>query len=149
MKNILAILIIACCLAACGHGGGSSKSSTPSAAALSGPTIINVNVSPVNLRFSGGTVQVDCTVLDNRGVASVDVEAAGPAGTQLFSMSATGDDYNAGVILAANESIYEEAAVYTLIIKATDTDNNKYNSSSFTVTVQAMKRPPDPPAVIP
>ncbi len=147
MKYISLSLLI--CLCACGGGSGGSSFSKKSAAATSPPSISDISITPINLRFTGGNVQVDCTVTDNRGVVSVDVDVAGPSGSQVFAMTASGDDYSATVPVSANENIYEENAIYTFVIKATDTDNNKFNSTSFTVTVQAMKRPPDPPAVIP
>lgn len=134
-------------LAACGGGGSSSSDDSPDPAEISAPVIMSSSVSPTNLRFVGGNVAVNATVIDNRSVDSVSVDVAGPSGSSSHPMTAAGDDYSANISLSLNDDIYEGEDTYTFVIKATDSDGNKSSGLSATVTVQAMKRPPDPPLI--
>ena len=123
--------------------GGSSTPSTP--AESQDPVLSSINISPLNLHFTGGAITVSADATDNVGVSSVVVNVTGASNQQVNLTNSSGDTYDGVVNLTANESLVNEDAVYTFQIVASDAAANQDSSANFTITVKSMLRPPDPP----
>ena len=147
VKTVL-LLSMALLLTSCGGGGGSSSSSssTPVKTDFTNPVISGINITPLNLHFTGGNITVLATVTDDEEVGSVRVIVSGAA-SQNIPMTQVVDDYNVVVTLPKNENLTEIAAEYSLLIRATDKAGNSRDSASFNLTVKAIKRPPLPPLI--
>lgn len=140
--RILILLVIVYLSTSCigGGGGGGSGSSNKKA-----PDITGITISPLQVRFSGGDITVDASVTDNDGVSSVVIEVAGTVNQNVAASNSSGDNYTAVVSLPANEDLFEIENDFTLTIRATDAKGNIKRTLPYTVTVEAMRRPPAPP----
>lgn len=104
------------------------------------PRISNVKVAPRVLGPSGGVVQVQAEVRDNRGVASVSARFRPAADVSdifvVLSPTKSPNQYVGTATLPANEA--PTAAVYTVSITATDTAENSHTEGAGRVTVRGL-----------
>ena len=139
-------LIVFCACGGGGGGGSSSNDAGPVQTDFTNPVISGINITPLNLHFTGGNISVAATVTDDEEVASVRVIVSG-AGSQNIPMTKVVDDYNLVLSLPKNESLTEVDAEYSLLIRAQDAAGNSVDSASFDLTVKSIKRPPLPPLI--
>jgi hypothetical protein len=138
-----ACLVLASVVAAinvgCGGGGGGGQNpptdTTP-------PTITNTNVtSPLD--FNGGTVTISARVTDAGGVAAVTALIIKPD-TKTEVVQMIGSTNYAGTFNAP-ANLGSSAAVYRVIISATDTSGNSASAPEIQFTVSPPDVPPPPP----
>jgi len=106
------------------------------------PSIANCSVSPGTLPFSGGTVQVQASVTDNEGVASVvaRILRGGVLIDTVTLTAGTPPSYSAN--FAALPNLTGAAQEYTIELVATDTTGNSRSVECGTYTVEVDTVPP-------
>ena len=133
---LMVVPLLALTLAGC--GGGGDKTVSP-------PAVTAPSVTPTELRFTGGAVNVSATVTAEAGVAQVVAAVAGPAGTQNVLLALSGAQYAGTFNAPANAQT--AAAAYTVTVTATDTDGRtSAPSGAAQFTVQAAESPPGAPS---
>lgn len=106
------------------------------------PTFANCSLSPNTLPFSGGAVQIQASVTDNVGVATV-VARILRNGSLLETVNltaGTGPNYTGAVTALANRT--RAAQEYTVELVATDAAGNSRTVPCGTYTVQTDTVPP-------
>lgn len=130
MIAALAILMVA----GCGGGGDGPQPPGP-------PTITGASVTPTDLRFTGGAVQISATVNAPAGVAGV----RATVGVTEVPLALVGAQYEG--LFTAPPNAGSSAAGYTVTVTATDTQGRTsaaFAAGSF--SVQAAERPPGTPS---
>ncbi|NRA37334.1 MAG: hypothetical protein HRU15_04285 [Planctomycetes bacterium] len=143
MINIIFGLVIIFILNSCGGGGGAAPVVSDPA-----PVIVSSSITGT-IKFTGGTANLTANITDNNAVSSVNIDITGPLGTSQVAATQSGNIWSAALSFPANENIFNQDAVYSVVIKAFDGNGNITSSSASTVTVSAMLRPPEPPSFTP
>ncbi len=129
-----------------GCGGGGPSDTTP-------PTISDVQVSPTQLRFTGGEVTVSAKVSDPSGVAEVWAEVQKPDGTkERVAMSLAGEVYRVAITVAANTRSDGQGQTYRVWVRGKDRRGNETPppgepTGGVAFTVPAPMKPPDIPSL--
>lgn len=125
----------------CGGGGGGGGSQDP-LPDTTPPSITNTNAtSPLD--FNGGTVTISARVTDAGGVAAVTALIIKPD-TKTEVVQMTGSTNYTGTFNAP-ANLGSSAAVYRVIISATDNAGNSASAPEIQFTVPAPDEPPPPP----
>ncbi len=139
---LIALLIASCLIAGCGGGGGGGGS-----ASSAGPSISNLSVSPTNWSSGGGTATIAATVTAASGVSSVTASVTSSSSTRTVTLSQVSGAglFNGTYAIPANTAVGGSAAVYTIVISATDAAGASSTASAGVISVPAPTNPPQPP----
>jgi len=148
MKKLVGLVALSFILTVigCGGGGGGAPPDTLP------PEILDPQVSPQQLRFTGGEFEISARVSDPSGVERVWAVVEKPDGTkQEVGLSLVGGAYKATFQTDANTRNDEQAETYKVWVRARDGKGNEtplpgVPSDGIIVTVQAPKPPPNQPS---
>ena len=128
-------------LCACTSDGGGTGSVFKS---------INVidEVSVSEIRYVGGTIDVDVDVYGSVPANSLEVWLTDPASsvTSLGMAVKNGDTYSFNYTVPANTNLDGSTESYSLRLLVRDGDGNTLRDANVDVSVPAMQLPPDPPS---
>jgi len=126
-------------LAGCGGGGGGGGVDL-----VGLPTITAAQVTPTELRFTGGAVSIAATVQAGAPIVRVSAAVTGAAGTKSVTLTLNGGQYAGAFEAPPNGGA--DATSYTVMITATATGGRvsaPFSADGFTVEPAAP--PPDAP----
>lgn len=134
---VLSLLMMSCT----GDSGGSGK-------AFASLNVIE-RIETSEIRYAGGTIDVDIHVFDNVSIAAVEMWLIDPGNvsTPLGNAVFNGDYYETSYTVPANTSLVGAAENYALRVRVIDTNGTEVRDINYDVSVPAMQVPPDPPAI--
>jgi len=140
-------LLLAALLSGCGGGGGIPSGGAPSD--TTPPSLSDIQVTPSQFRFVGGTMTISAKASDPSGIAEVWAEVLKPDGTkERVAMNLVGGVYQGQYKVEANTS--NDGRVYKVWVRARDGQGNEtplpgMPLDGIVVTVQAPMSPPSQP----